>query len=851
MSIASLNRALRALVPDIAAVTRGVGTSRHPGDWLYATAPTPVEGLHPILRAWLRSLAGPRHAEHAAALGELLSAKELRWEEIDPGALGWPTGAGVPPETPEATHALAGIPRAMYHLVPEVLVAELLRRSDRPEGFPRGFRRCPTADGRGVELMSWPPLDGSDHSETPWPYSYRVRLTTHTVPFHPEPVLHVTVGVRRWCPRRPGIPYQGSLHAYLLSRVPWITGLPESRSFRMAPVRWARVDGEWQLRWRGELKYLFDQITFAETPPDPVELGRDPLKYLGSGGPDFAAALVYATSGGGSHGIGAGASAFDRNLIAQWIGETLSDFLVPAAPLPKVSGNGTKAKTSEPALVRRRMAEVLGGMPLVVEVHHEDGSPARDGLRNAVLADLGLDPKNGITQQDGSTYWHTAELDLILRNRVIGSLGEALEVDSAIKDPQLRASRAAQPRIDRVVRELGPAAPPVLCLTELRSDKAFRKPGSDPKPALRVGFARTGRLTQFVTPDEERPTRRRRNRTEQATGPHPRLAAAWADLRRQLVGNLHPPRGMIRGLSLPDPVDTMAVYMLRRNATARNWAGRYQLPIAVWTSSDEATVWARTPGMDSWRSYHEVLLALAQEKAFRMPDYSDRQTRGFIRQVLGDVATDRPTVLLTWTQNLRLEWPELQNTQVVVDGIALDGEPLARISPQLRHVLVRTHDGDETPQCYNLTPQKVGLASGLFRLPSSERVFASVALRADSAKNSCRPMSSRARTWSWQGHEVPLDPRRDAANPQYVELTVALNGLGEDPLVWAALIHAQRMLADTYQGMLLLPLPLHLARKATEYAIPDTTVPETEPGEQAEETAAEGELDDTSGVSEE
>ncbi len=44
---------------------------------------------------------------------------------------------------------------------------------------------------------------------------------------------------------------------------------------------------------------------------------------------------------------------------------------------------------------------------------------------------------------------------------------------------------------------------------------------------------------------------------------------------------------------------------------------------------------------------------------------------------------------------------------------------------------------------------------------------------------------------------------------------------GDDPLSWAALAHCQRDLADTYKSTTVLPLPLHLAKQAAEYVLPD------------------------------
>ena len=127
----------------------------------------------------------------------------LSWEPIASCDLGCPTDAPqAAPDTSSATDAIANFPAHLFSLVSEILATELLRESDRPAAFPRGFRRCPTGDGPGVELVSWPPLH-VERNNTDWPYSYRLRLSVQTVPFQPQPVLHVTTGFRRWCLRPP------------------------------------------------------------------------------------------------------------------------------------------------------------------------------------------------------------------------------------------------------------------------------------------------------------------------------------------------------------------------------------------------------------------------------------------------------------------------------------------------------------------------------------------------------------------------------------------------------------------------------------------------------------------------
>ncbi|MDE1675496.1 pPIWI_RE module domain-containing protein [Nocardia gipuzkoensis] len=449
--IASLNRAMLALVPDIAAIGRGVGRPDYVGDWMYSTAPTSERSLELIMRAWLQTVVSPKHADEASQLWERLPKHEIKWQTADLSVLDHLEHHKIAADTPAATEHIATTPKVLRHLIPESLAAELLLRSDRPDGFPVGFRRCPTGDAGSVELISWPPQEDIDRRNQRWPYSHRIRLSLQHVPFQPDPRVHISVGIRRWCPRTPKTSGD-SVNAYLLSKVPWIDGLPQSRSFRIAPTRWRRNPGGDGFGWHRELHHLFDNITFDNIPIDPYKLGADPLTYLNAGDDDLAAALVYNTRAGYDHHIGPGATARDRDRIRDWIADALGDIIAPVPALQPVPITLPAIADPAPAEVRQRIAKATNGQPLTVEIHWDTAS-IRDAAIKAVVDDLGLESvSDGATPQIG---WATEELAVEIRTREIGSLAAPLEVDSSIRDTATRNRRAAQPREQAVSDQLG------------------------------------------------------------------------------------------------------------------------------------------------------------------------------------------------------------------------------------------------------------------------------------------------------------------------------------------------------------------------------------------------------------
>lgn len=813
--IASLNRAMRALVADVAAVGRSVGHARHPGGWLYGTLPVDLQALDPIVHAWLHTLvpsAGPQHVEE---LWQRLPHNELEWRRLRPDELGWPDApSDVRADTTEATGVIAGLPRALFHLVPEMLTAKLLRQADRPEGFPRGFRRCPTSDGLGVELVSWPPLEVTDRRGNRWPYSYRLTLTVQTVAFQPEPVAHATVGIRRWCPVVPSTGGR-SVSLYLLSSVPWLRGLHLSRSFRVAPVRWRKHQGTWALAWHRPVRHIFDQIAFDRPLPDPAAIGADPLSFLDG---DAAAAIVYTTSAGFAHTVQAGAHARERDQIIRWVQNALDDTLQPTAPLSRIPLRFRNPSALPPQARRAALARATRGQPLAIDVCW-DTEKVRDAVIDAITTDLALAP-DAAEHTDGSLCWNTADPTVIIHPRPIGRLAAPLEPDASINDRQVRNRRAVAARRGEVATTLGQATGRTITIFELRGRKAFTQPGTDPKHALRLGFADSGRHSQQLTPI---PDRTEGDDIEQAAAELPfRAASAWRDVCRQLVAHTEPLRVDVRSIDLPDPVDYVAVWMVRRNATRSMWA-RHQLPVAVWMSSDTPEVWARMLGMDTWVPYPELLLEIATTRGIDLPECDEAATARFVSDVVKSVVSDRPVLLLTCAQNLRSGWTWLRNTELQIDkiGFGASVHPITDFTG-LRHVRIRTDAAHETADGYGVSDDRVGLPSGLWRVPGSTRVFASTASKPDSARRHGLPMSSRIQPRITRSGDSIIEDRKPAWNPQLVELTAAALQPGDDPVTWVVLAHALRRSADTYQDALIHPLPLHLAQNTTEYALPTT-----------------------------
>jgi hypothetical protein len=765
----------------------------------------------PILHAWVRAQFGDDEAT-ADEAWQSLDLDVLLWKPIASRDLGWLTDAPqVAPDTSSATDAIANFPAHLFSLVPEILATELLRGSDRPVGFPRGFRRCPTGDGRGVELVSWPPLQVEGHN-TDWPYSYRLRLSVQTLPFQPQPVLHVTTGIRRWCPRPPNGGGQ-SISLYMLSELPLLPASDVSTSFRVAPLRWHRhADGR-ILHWHKPLANVFDQLQLERPLPDLKQVTGDPTCLFDS---RPAAALVYGSRAGYTHRAPAGTHARERDQLVDWVTDGLHDLIercppLQRTPLTRKSLPPTTAEQRRGAFVRSAAADFFAVDLLW------DTTEVRAAVVDAIGDSFGLTTEE--TSTDGDTItWKGPEITVELRCRRVGGLAAPLELDRGVRNRELQLRRAVDARRTEVAAVFGEDVGGTA-IVEIRDLAQFTNRRTDPKRALRLGLADVGRHTQFLvtpSPDEEDETYNLQLRT----------ASAWTDLRRQVAPRLTPLRAAVRGVTMPDPVDYVAVWMIRRNAASLAW-DRVQRPIAIWASSDSPQVYCRAGGMTHWVSYKDALLELAKTTVGGLGRCDEADTARFVDEVLATTASaDRPVVLFSHAQNLRTAWPGLQNSQLRPDILLLGAtDQPVDCYPHLRHVRIRSDLGSETPEGYGRYADQIGLPSGLWRHPNSRRVFFSVATKPASAKRHGSPMGSRLEPRTTRTGKSVIE-RAPAWNPQLVELTVAAQQTNDDPLVWASLAHALRQASDSFAGDLVLPLPLHLCRQAAEYALPDTEEPD-------------------------
>jgi len=861
--IGRLNEVIRAVAPDLVSVARGA-TENDASPWIYARDRFPVPLLRQMILAWIYDM--HREETDADKKAEILTATTGLVSELDFSELSW---------DPEPVNLLARSLNAdgtaqpdgrLYQLLPDELAKRALDLG--PYAFEDArlsFRIAPAT--RGAELISWPPRDHQDEDGT-WKFSLVISLTVQTVPFTGDFRLHVRTGIRRWCTNGPvKIGYRRSVSTYLLTETPWLQGGPGTGRFAVSQLRNGEDPDTYE--WtRGGPEGMLRQLMFAQQFPEPAVLQAAPATWI-DGTAGITAGVIYSTTMG-THGVGAGLMPRDRAPLSEWIAPAFEPYLrrvpdhhpskYPVAPrnLPrKPTGKTPEEKDEKKAKItrlrqqarREGLARVLEGEPLNAEVLWQD-TRTRDGLIAQLAEALGLD--NPDSSDPGSLTWQTSELTVRVRLEEAGDLAARLDFPGP-KPRKKHLRQAIGQRRRQASGHLASSQPADLTIIEIGHPDDFT-PLTDPKFTLRLGCADAGRLTQFIT------TPSGKKKTATRTSIEHRSLQSWTDGFRQLGLSTIPEHSLD---GLPADLNTVALWLVKRRADGPT-GQRRMTPVAVRTDPSGAiTGW--DPDTGEWIPYRTMLLRLTrnadipgEEEAEAAeneesgksprpwyPDFEEQRaiTAQFIKPLLYSLRREE-VLLITHAQNTRGLWPFLVNGNLLRDSLQFGASPAQGIGlygDGLRHVRVRDHSMNETPQWYGCTPaaekfsqdddptDHYGIAAGLWVNPdggSDLRTFLSTAAKASTAKNAAVDASKFTTRENQQGETV-IDTGKNASNPGIIELAVAACNpapgtkatTASDPELWAALVHQLRRAPD-YRDTLALPLQMHLAKLTEEYVLP-------------------------------
>ncbi|MBN2233677.1 MAG: DUF3962 domain-containing protein [Opitutales bacterium] len=768
----SLNSTLRCLAPDLIAIdpkADRMGSS----SWLRTVSPgsLPPGVLALIMNEWaLRQEKG--------AIGHI-DADLLRWESREVDLLAGST-------TANGTFACAD--PASFSLIPHWAASRI---TDPAQCFEYGgqilrFRRVASSPGSGpVEVVSWPALSGGIDKDTGKPshfYSILLTFSLQTRPFESLPHLHMSVGVRRWLSRpvrKKYIPTNTSVD--ILAHVPWIQGMALSPAFAVANLRGKRyVESEGKpVDWDNQLPALLTSLGALQTLPDPKALLASPLEFLQEDrGPVFA--VRYDHAFGGNHFVNPGSVPLFNDSLSRQIDALLAPVWVRESPFPKIKPSGKAWRMVKRTLPPQGAAEL-----------HVECYTARSFIRKALLkAVADITGNSPIPSYEDTLDWNGNRIHIHngTRDPSRWMLMESLVIpDEKGKNHSTKVQLAESGRIQEIARMLPPVHDQLtLALIQIGDRESYLEKGiSDPKASMREGFARTGRLTQFITPDEK--------------GIEHRSMKAFLDALRQ-AGFAHP-ISRVGDSDHPSQWNQVGLYQFRiKDRSAGRRPVRF-LPVFVALGSDsDSTPQVYLPEW-GWMSYPRALLALASKKT---PALDRNAVLPWLQNAItNQIVPSGPSLLFVEAQNIRSIWPWLQDPRI---GSA---HPFGGPSglDDLRILRVRTHVANETPDAYgsNEGHSGIGRPSGVFVL-NPGRVYASFAMRPDAMN-----------TTSLKADPV-TKPTGNRWNPNLYEFTLARLEPGDCPDTLALWAHHLRSQSLQYHGDdTALPLPLHLAKGMQEY----------------------------------
>ena len=830
LPIASLNKAMRALVPDLIYINKKAGQiGVQP--WLYTVQAIEPTALYLIIHAWVKTEFSKASDSQLKQIFSQMSVEDLAWEQTNLDITAWTTASNgtAKPSNPDS-----------FILLPHVLAAKLSQDNIVIEYGAESlrFRRAPLSVGtQGAELVSWKPLEYQGYY-----WSVVVTFTIQTVPFQHFPVIHCDLSLRRWVSvEDTKLPPETETSVYLLTEVPWLEGLPYSNSFQVAPIGWQRVSASEQKKtpyskqftWGSQLTTLLDKLNPQHRFPDPRQILADPVSALNFNGTPHAA-VTYRNGIEPEHRVGPGLGPADRRQIAEQIAELLApqlewveplervkfkkDYVPKILDLPKPKKEFTEFHQENLLLaqsqIRKGIQETLMGSDrLTVEIWYQR-EKTQETLLQGIRYCLGI-------PESVSWPYHFQESGLVINVcfKRLGSLGDRLNLDSNLKNRKDRLTQAINQRSQQVQQAITPTSGVTVALVEISPKNEFDR-NTDPKSALRRGFASANRLTQFIATD------------------NPNLShssiTAFLDLLRQLGVQMEPPKIEIslptsknkaRNKStekhsncVPQPLNYVGVWLIKRYSQTSPDGTVQIVPVMVHLASNTTEIKAKALGFDGWLSYREALVEIARGDKVRGVARLE-QALPFIEQTLrSDVLPLGDTLLLCHAQNLRAKaWEWLQNGKIGQDCVTFGIQKPSPIQQfkGLRIVRIRDNQSHETPEWYAEDEDEQGFSAGIFKM--GERVFASTYNKPNQFKKLSVNLS-KAATWTTKkGKTFEPSPDTYFWNPGLVELTVACIQPGDEAFSWAALTHELRHLALQFDEPLKLPLPLHLAKQMEEY----------------------------------
>lgn len=453
----------------------------HTDSWLIALAPIDLAKLCNVIAVWISSrkdidTQSPAYRKVMGMLHPETFEEAVRVEEtcLFSGD-GRPTGGlTFPAFSAQVADVIAGIPLELANSMVE------------------NFSRVSRGNGNVYELIS----DIHWHKEDPW--AFALRFHVETLPVGRKARLNMDVAVRRFI----GKPWQDDpflkhdVNAYVRT---------EGGTLRVVPYGYDKQKRD--LAWdpAALANYEFASGTGL---PAVREYLEDMGRYARDGSqPQILSPYAMTASWASKPSVASGASVIDKAMFFEAVAARLKDIAEPVGALDSLQLTHLKASIEEPRQAdwdkdpvsararqeawgranRARLARCTGRDRAVFQlIGNQDDARLLDMARAEISRFLG---------GEGAVDGFEVEIDNIPANDLLNRMENTGDSQAKI-------------RWRKVAAALPEATDPTACIVVLPGAESYKPKGKDdggdPKRALRIAFAKTGRLTQFIEPEDSK-----------------------------------------------------------------------------------------------------------------------------------------------------------------------------------------------------------------------------------------------------------------------------------------------------------------------------------------------------------
>lgn len=801
--------------------------------------PPETEPIATIVRGWanfeigqLSKFGDTTYAEIHSRLNSILSG-------MSPSQLSFQNLKIDLPLAPDGPGVLAENEGYYYKALPAWIVKQL--QNIEFEIGDSSFRmvRAQRLNGNGLELVSWPPQ--------PFGKGYLSLVLSFDVQTLPgranHPIIYPKLFVRKWVHKSllnnniSILPSNQSTTVMVRTDVPWLPDLAiDSQALATTGIQSQRnVAGVYMPAWDDNLPDLLKAI--GATPLiSAKEFAEAPTRFHAS--PEMSCVLNNRIIGWlGKSPIGNGLFPGDLMILHEQVDVYLRQLglsRVPDQNLEKLSlarTNRSKRAVSSDA-VWQSLKVALGARKKVrFEVFYQSRQTA-EGIWAEFVDTFGITPADGLDPFDltGITVQTRDNISVTFR----AVLNDYLSVDIGDgKDLQ----NAQAKLINRIKTEQSEIPPDSVCLSiiELRNYYKSKKRSEqrrDAKRTLRFAFAQTGRLTQFMEPEDTSGNFEEKQKAEKNI--KIKSHAATLDARRQLGFMGNDLSEMLDEAGLKPGMQLIGLHLEVENVSTRSKRLKEKavfFPSAVKVTIGQQQILATTPDAQGrsnnivWEPYYQSGLRLGSYSGNQLHMGIGNRSDGgpvleqFIDQLI-QMEKDQPTVFFVPANEWRNYWKWLQDKIITFDQMKLNNCSYLPYSHSLMGGNTRTIDNirviryrfREVPSYLTLDQAKelgnqAGYGHGICKI--GERIYYSIAQKPDSYQPSY--------SWSRFSSSASGGYSKNARMSTLIEVVPAFLQAGDNSDVFARAFHLLRAAASHWtNGFTNHPLPSHLAKNLTE-----------------------------------